>query len=109
MEHTPTPWNYSIEKVTTSNTSGNNRKVLIGIGNTFICSLRNTVPTNTPTEYPEQAIKDAEFIVRAVNAHDELVAILKGILVCDENRKIELPNYLYNDIKKALAKAEGAE
>ena len=54
--------------------------------------------------------KDAPGIVRAVNAHDELVRAIDTALVLLEEHQGEAPWYLkghYNGLTNALAKAKG--
>jgi hypothetical protein len=59
-KHTPTPWN---------SRKGVNCTIIEGPGNALITALSN---------YPE-AKEDAAFIVRAVNAHDEMLQALLRI------------------------------
>ena len=49
---------------------------------------------------PEEALANAAFIVRAVNAHDDLVRAIDGLLLCGE------PNEWTNAARAALAKAK---
>lgn len=57
--------------------------------------------------------EDAEFIVRAANCHDELLAACKDILfaanlsIADDDQMPEISRAALNRLAKAIAKAEG--
>lgn len=98
--HTPTPWKYSqnpnpitggflidAEKYLTAFGGGKKEQVEIEIGHV----LQET---------------DAAFIVRAVNAHEALLAVLKDINRFFENGKTASPSALYGDAKNPITLAQ---
>ena len=92
-------------------------------GGTSICKINRDEDRTSPTERDA----NAEFIVRAVNAHDDLLGIVKDILPeyhddyadgrrCDEcgtekatpeQTQCDVPGCWYVRIREAIAKAEG--
>lgn len=107
MKHTKTPW--FTEEHESSNFpgcsfDGRDWFKYIDTGKIKYCTV-----ARVHGAIKEEACSNAEFIVKAVNCHDELVLALESVLRHDENRKIELPDYLYKDIQEALEKAEGEE
>ncbi len=86
--HTPTPWKF--ESASTSFTNRGSEQLLWNGDGMAIGRAVN------PTQ--------ATFIVRAVNAHEELLAMLKVAL---ENLDDKSGGSLSLDIKEAIAKAEG--
>jgi hypothetical protein len=107
VEHTPTPW-YREDIV--SEGGPTLRKIEIG-------TVHHTVAVlSFLRDHDAEEVKaNAEFIVRAVNAHDELVAALK---LAERLLSANVPEYLrptWNAnadrhrelIRAALAKAEG--
>lgn len=85
MSHTPTPWH--VDEFGRLNTE--------------------TLAAKYPSEHlglinnPE----DAEFIVRACNAHEDMLEALK--LVATGKPETELETYIIGKVKAAIAKAEG--
>ena len=53
---------------------------------------------------PDVREANSEFIVRACNAHDELVAALQNILTWDDG---SLPGDILDEAQRVLAKARG--
>lgn len=103
MEHTPTPWRSSFPSY------------VIG-GGIKICQLKGIYVNNPNRE------ADAEFIVRACNSHDELVAMLKTSYDAiasldvnvfgsgaDEEVRWPIRDELLDKIAKSIAKAKGEE
>ena len=68
MTHTPTPWYATGVHVQ----SAVKNEDLSGLGN-YVCTAEGSSP--------EEAIANADLIVRAVNSHDALVSALKGCLI----------------------------
>lgn len=117
MSHTPTPWKAHVDRrwingscliytaiVPTGDTEGL-RHLKMADGNHHVCRMSHTYK-------PEVALMhwaDAEFIVKAVNAHDDLVAALKAAEELYHVGIINAPDGLYErvqDLRKiALAKA----
>lgn len=100
MEHTPTPW------------------ATFGWKNGFTCGIQGTKPMHRVTSDNVFRVDDdldmanAEFIVRAVNCHDELVEALNATLhelglVCSYSGRIDTQTPAMFKAKQALAKAEG--
>jgi hypothetical protein len=96
-EHTPTPW-----RADESEPAGQvilSSTVAFGPGQKQLCNVGHLTC----------AANDAEFIVRAVNCHDDLVAALKEAIAelndwCEEESGESYNNPRFNDL---LAKAEG--
>lgn len=112
MDHTPLPWKLGPTGDTVDDANG--LELLRMYENDGKC---------TPTPLPYRA--NAELIVKAVNAHEELVAVLNaviqfGSLGCVERGSFyppggkkpatqdvwQFPRHLLTDIEAALAKAE---
>lgn len=86
-KHTPTPWEVK----------GNLNKIENAKGLT-VCDLRsNTVDADA----------DAEFIVRAVNSHEELLAVVRNLVTCMDAEPDGFHVAFIAQAKKAIAKAEG--
>ena len=84
-QHTPTPW-----KLSKYGSIAHPQKECM------------SVPINAASSDSPEATANAAFIVRAVNAHEELVSLLKeGLGARDDS--------WYERVKQALAKAEGKE
>jgi len=99
MKNTPTPW--------TMNPSKTDDRSYIAD-----CGFGYTIWPANPchTTYDSTAYENAEFIVRAVNNHDELLeaAKLAYELLNKDKAKTYAPNSLAK-IEKAIAAAEGEE
>jgi len=89
--HTATPWVYPTGSVT----------VRTKVGSIHLCNMSNGVPL-------KEQEANAEFIVRAVNAHDELVKAIKDLLYLFDigNMEDEPDEPEQVRAKKVLAKAE---
>lgn len=74
---------------------------IYGVQGETVADLR--IDLNTGVENRENAL----FIVRACNAHEELLAALRG-LVC-ELESVHVPAPGLQHARKAIAKAEGKE
>ncbi len=83
--HTPTPWKFE---------NRDEDNYLAGPEGQFVISL-----VGSPDDEDKE---NAAFIVRAVNAHEEL---LKRLKECYE--KLEFKGYSNASVEKAIAKAEG--
>lgn len=99
MKHTPTPW---IADCIGSSDAGENPVDVFDIGPEQRGVLMQRVAT--------VAGNDAQFIVKAVNAHDELTAALRDVV-----NMHAMPDGMYRDMtgamkraREALAKAEAA-
>lgn len=103
--HTPTPWSYqSDDSQLIRNSKGD-----------VICEVE--LPMNRERGYDTcnaEQEANAEFIVKAVNCHDELVEALKMLLACGivakypkDDGKTFLNARLYAE--QALSKAKGGE
>lgn len=97
-DHTPTPWHTDP-----------------GIGDGCVWAKEKTGQhTARLKTICRTSIDDAAFIVRAVNSHDELVAVLKGIVSSGESAArnadkwddIPVARAAYDDARAAIAKAE---
>ena len=92
MSHTPTPWLY--------------------LNSPYVFdSERNciaVVDTDNASEKRMEA--NAAFIVKAVNAHDELVAVLKGLLACPSIADVDSndPEWGCGETANAQSKARAA-
>lgn len=85
VAHTPTPWHVN--------------------GLDCIASVRGNLTIAAKVYRPEV---DAEFIVRAVNAHDDLLAACKYVeQFCDDPMNREQMNTIGKRLRAAIAKAEG--
>ena len=99
MEYTPTPW--TAQERAQDPGLGKNKVFITGADGKRVCSLTREADGRTLQE----ARDNMEFIVRAVNAHDELVEALRmaiGVLDTDGGY-----DGTVDELKKALAKAEG--
>jgi hypothetical protein len=97
-EHTPTPWHRNIPPASKYNTIFSGR-------NTHVLHLSSSGLDNKEIE------ANADFIVRAVNAHDDLVAALEAVIDYED---VMLPagsygEEVHNKARAALAKAKGTE
>lgn len=102
--HTPTPW-------TVSQAELDQQARVIRYDADGISSHIAMVNENTlAPEHGGSAIANAAFIVRAVNAHEELVNLLKQAqgYIEDVQRDFALEDSgIVSDLKEAIAKAEG--
>lgn len=92
--HTPTPWRYC--KTNGSPTSG--QHMIAGSKPGYLAEIRDCGSGDVSA--------NAAFIVRACNAHDELVAALRDIARTDRTTKTSAAD-LADIARAALAKAEG--
>ncbi len=110
--HTPTPWEaQSIDE------TGRERGAVSIIGSNFGGLVAAALPW--PTELDDGDFRrvqaNAEFIVRAVNAHDDMLAALQSILANTEESAIKHTSYewLAKDIadcaRAAISKATPPE
>lgn len=94
MKHTPTPWR------TVAGYGGIN---VIGANEYGVALVHQLVGLNAP-----QTEANAEFIVRAVNCHDELLAACKAALGSFEKYETQFTSHpLFGELRAAIAKAEG--
>lgn len=101
--HTPTPWTFRPEAK-----DEDGEPAFFSIYDSRGREVANTAGGNFPTNIEK---RNAEHIVRCVNAHDELVAALRdAIRVMDEGEEDQLPPDLYFQVFKnaraALAKVK---
>ena len=99
-KHTPTPW----EKCEAGDYSDYDGDSIILLGDDISCRVAAVFGAD------EKAEANAEFIVRAVNAHDALVTALK--LLVRNGQKQGWTDKYQDDMNAALAaisKAEGAD
>lgn len=90
-QHTPTPWNIH-------QPSYNETPLIFGLGDDYaIAEISGVDQTNKEAS--------AEFIVRACNAHEDLINALTGALEYIEEDCIESKDFTLNLIKEALKKA----
>ena len=97
MTHTPTPWKVSGNQIQSEKLNNYGNWILLEM------PLRKEP---TMQDMTEEDKANAEFIVHAVNAHDELVEACKlalDVLSYDEPRSTKTETIL----KNAIAKAEG--
>lgn len=94
-EHTPTPWK--------TGHRGDNTLAIYGRSNKTPISVFHDEGGEFP-EYFDKKRKDAnaEFIVRACNVHDDLVAALEGVIRIADRKTVE-----FDAAHAALAKAKG--
>jgi hypothetical protein len=119
-EHTPTPWTLYSEEI---DREGAKTELAYQvdhtdpfIGRIYLLNARGKCPATTGCGPTSEA--NAEFIVRAVNAHDELVAALKWFAAPENWREEQLSDGPYLSAewklgfdpreiaKRAIAKAE---
>lgn len=88
MTHTPTPWE--------------TRELLNG---DQVISQKGAATAHTTVHVwnGKEEKATAQFIIAACNAHDELVRVLKTILIWDDGN---LPGDILEDARNALAKAK---
>jgi hypothetical protein len=91
--HTPTPWTTGLYDASVAFTQ-------IGV-HVAVCKPDLSLLAVCGPARDEQSEADAAFLVRAVNAHEELVSLLKTMEYMAPNTELN------NRIKKAIAKAEG--
>lgn len=86
MTHTPTPWKVASNKMHVLDNEG----------------LIIVYPGGSRTE--ATAKNNAQFIVQACNAHEELVKVLQGVLHHNNavKEQYQLPNSLISQIEQAL-------
>lgn len=88
MTHTPTPWIHNLKR---DRIESNGEKLLVN-GVALPCGNH---PKST------EATANAQFIVQACNAHEELVAALKGLLYEPmAERTIDAAKKILNTIEK---------
>lgn len=98
MKHTPTPWSYGTKISGSENHKG---FYIRSKGGTYI--LHEIHPLD---EDGKEGQANAAFIVRAVNAHEELLSAAKNLLAHPYDR--EGVNFdAKNRLEVAIAKAEG--
>lgn len=97
-EHTPTPYDFIPD---------------LASGNTKIWADRECLGIIYQQGYADSSTENAEFIVRACNSHDDLLAALKH---CRDTINFTPPNHFTSRHKasvsranKAIAKAEGLD
>src|SRR5271157_3455432 len=96
VQHTPTPWKVSVHVD----------------GCNFTSYMINEVEL-AGAESDEEAEANAAFIVRAVNAHEELLRVAKFLITLDDDcgREHRRINGLLSDarlmVEQAIARAEG--
>ena len=93
--HTPGPWRVEGHEVWSE-----------GSNSRMICDFKKV------SRYPSNYVANAAFIVRACNAHEELLGLLKHIIYeadhPDNQTDKELVNQIdWEGIRTAIAKAEG--
>lgn len=74
-----------------------------------------TKATHTPTAILVDCLEsyqgfndyDKEFIIRAVNSHEELLSLLKCLVAIDDDTTEETMDNLIDATREAIAKAEG--
>jgi len=91
VKHTPTPWHVTVNRA-----------------QDLVCAGDEVVADCASGDLPDITKANAEFIVRAVNCHDELVsactfAYRRALQTQDQDSE------LINKLFSALAKAEGRE
>lgn len=86
VKHTPTPWKVK-------NYNGNNKFRIVGADDSAI--------TNLTGQYLGEEKTNAQFIVKAVNCHDDLVEALKTVL----NGTEFMTDEDFINVRQALAKA----
>jgi hypothetical protein len=94
-KHTSTPWKISELKTSINGTDFDGEQIRI---------------LDIPDHEAESQQADAEFVVRAVNCHDELVHLLKEQLDCWEKGiivDIKPGSNFHLNVRAAIAKAEG--
>ena len=96
-QHTPTPW--TTDGVAIWNEIGNVVAASVSTADTRLY--------HTKTDY-KQASVNAAFLVRAVNAHEELLDAVKMALDAELSLAARIPRPLrIKFLKQAIAKAEG--
>ena len=100
MKHTDRPWKVR-SRFDIVQDRGNQ-------GGDFVGTVRGNSPY-LPASVKEQDEANAEFIVRAVNAHDELLSALNGLLCAHDSGTIRMmPEHTaVIAARSAIAKAEG--
>ncbi len=93
IEHTPTPWKYG-EKPAIDYMVGANRE-----------SVGYLEAPKGSDSLTAQAKANKDFILRAVNAHEELVKALRSVI--QEASTDALSQETWDEIRNALTKAEG--
>ena len=103
-KHTPTPWVarglaiYQREKWSDGTDTGSR----------YIAQVQSASSDSLDEDGTDAS--NAEFIVRAVNSHDALVAALRSVLDTFDRQNVPLPAYLRRDeaqARAAIALAEG--
>lgn len=102
-KHTPTPWNFGT-------TAPHQRIILGGDNRRYICNVQiHQTPRANGLLDEDEREANAAFIVRACNAHDELLAVCKEI----EDASVywseyDVPLGILHRLRAAIANAEGA-
>lgn len=105
MAHSPTPWRLiwdELHRTSPGEHTGGDPYMAIQTG-------EGAIDLIAPPSMAKVHVANSEFILRAVNCHDELVAAAKAVLAdSDEgaNPYSRLGRSLYEPLKAALAKAE---
>lgn len=94
LKHTPLPW----KTLTMSNGS---RNIIAGTSE-FICQFSHV---DTIESIAEQAEVDAQFIIKAVNSHDELLGAAKSLVSVLRDYGYNIP--LIAECEKIISKAQG--
>lgn len=94
-KHTPTPWKAA------------SPQVFMGVTCVWIHGANGPV-LKIEGSLKESVLADAAFIVRAVNAHEALLAALKDLLHQIETNG-ERREFVVGDAVQAIAKAEGKQ
>lgn len=111
-KHTPTPWTkHPYSKSAPSEVTGKNDKTwtyhhaTIGRGEKMIAQVLMSTGAGGYSEVDNipEFEANVEFILRACNAHEELLAALKDV---NENTKDDSPD-MWQRVEDAIAKAEG--
>ena len=102
MNHTPTPWTHHKAHYTPEWRKDNHIIETAEPQPSKISGFDPTVENVCHMAKPE----DAEFIVRAVNSHDELLAALEAVMKCNkELGAISKP--IADEARAAIANAKG--
>lgn len=99
--HTPTPWKVS-ENENTPLTLNEYHRIHAGIDD--ICFVEKTDRDLSSEKYIEVDQANAAYIVRAVNAHEELLAALKNLV--ERNLIKDINGDHYEEVLETIAKAE---
>lgn len=97
MTHTPTPW-----------TTEDSRTIKTESGEFFLSYLNDKHGNSKWLQSYAELDANAQFIIKACNAHEELVGVLKGVLSHNRvlKQQYQFPDSLIRQIETAIAKAE---